>query len=76
MILTVNIPYQVQTVGLNPFQLVLVGTVLELTAFLAEVPTGIVADIYSRHKRSSGRRPCLQIIVVLIIALVVMYGLA
>jgi Major Facilitator Superfamily. len=39
----------VQTVGLNPFQLVLVGTVLELTAFIAEVPTGIIADVYSRR---------------------------
>jgi DHA3 family tetracycline resistance protein-like MFS transporter len=49
VIFTVSILYQVQTVGLNPFQLVLVGTVLELTAFLAEVPTGIVADVYSRR---------------------------
>jgi MFS transporter, DHA3 family, tetracycline resistance protein len=49
VVFTVSILYQVQTVGLNPFQLVLVGTVLELTAFLAEVPTGIVADMYSRR---------------------------
>lgn len=41
--------YQVETVGLNPFQIVLVGSVLELTAFLAEVPTGILADVYSRR---------------------------
>lgn len=46
---TTSILYQVQTVGLNPLQLVLVGTVLELTAFLAEVPTGIIADVYSRR---------------------------
>ncbi|MBI4675532.1 MAG: hypothetical protein HY741_28140 [Chloroflexi bacterium] len=44
-----SILYQVQTVGLNPFQLVLVGTVLEFTAFVAEVPTGILADVYSRR---------------------------
>ncbi|OQY80978.1 MAG: hypothetical protein B6D41_20340 [Chloroflexi bacterium UTCFX4] len=49
VIFTANILYQVQTVGLNPFQLVLVGTVLELTAFIAEVPTGIIADVYSRR---------------------------
>lgn len=41
--------YMVKTVGLNPLQLVLVGTVLELTAFLCEVPTGVVADVYSRR---------------------------
>lgn len=41
--------YRVTVVGLNPLQLVLVGTVLELSAFLAEVPTGIVADVYSRR---------------------------
>lgn len=46
---TVNLVYQVQTVGLNPLQIVLVGTALELTAFLFEVPTGIVADTYSRR---------------------------
>lgn len=49
VIFTVSILYQVQTVGLNPFQLVLVGTLLELTAFVAEVPTGIIADVYSRR---------------------------
>lgn len=41
--------YQVTMVGLNPLQLVLVGTVLEATAFTFEVPTGIVADVYSRR---------------------------
>lgn len=46
---TVSMVYQVQEVGLSPFELVLVGTVLEATAFLFEVPTGIVADVYSRR---------------------------
>jgi MFS transporter, DHA3 family, tetracycline resistance protein len=41
--------YFVQTVGMNPLQLVLVGTFMELTVFLFEVPTGIVADVYSRR---------------------------
>jgi DHA3 family tetracycline resistance protein-like MFS transporter len=41
--------YRVQIVGMNPFQLVLVGTVLEITCFLFEVPTGVVADTYSRR---------------------------
>ena len=49
LIFTVNMVYQATVVGLSPFQLVLVGTVLEATCFLFEVPTGIVADIYSRR---------------------------
>ncbi|MFL5758152.1 MAG: MFS transporter [Thermomicrobiales bacterium] len=46
---TVQLIYQVTVVGLNPFQMVLVGTVLEITCFSFEVPTGIVADVYSRR---------------------------
>ncbi|MEM9776476.1 MAG: MFS transporter, partial [Chloroflexota bacterium] len=34
--------------GLTPLQLVLLGTTLEIAIFFAEVPTGIVADLYSR----------------------------
>lgn len=49
MIFTVNLVYQVEIAHLNPLQLVLVGTVLEATVFLLEVPTGIVADMYSRR---------------------------
>ncbi|MDX1991972.1 MAG: MFS transporter [bacterium] len=41
--------YFIREVGLNPLQLVLVGTALEVSAFLLEVPTGIVADVYSRR---------------------------
>jgi DHA3 family tetracycline resistance protein-like MFS transporter len=41
--------YFVKTVGMSPLQLVLVGTFMELTVFLFEVPTGIVADVYSRR---------------------------
>jgi MFS family permease len=46
---TVTAVYFVREVGLNPFQLVLVGTVMELAIFLFEVPTGVVADTYSRR---------------------------
>ncbi len=49
MIFTVLAVYFVQTVGMNPLQLVLVGTVVEVTILLFEVPTGIVADAYSRR---------------------------
>ena len=48
-IFTLNMVYQVTIVGLNPLQLVLVGTTLEATVFLFEIPTGVVADIYSRR---------------------------
>ncbi len=49
LVFTVDMVYQVQVVGLNPLQLVLVGTALEVTIFLFEVPTGVVADVYSRR---------------------------
>jgi len=48
-VFAVNMVYQVETVGLSPLQLVLVGTALEAAVFLFEVPTGIVADVYSRR---------------------------
>ncbi len=41
--------YFVTIIGLTPLQLVLVGTALEATVFLFEVPTGVVADVYSRR---------------------------
>lgn len=49
IIVSVNLIYQVQVAHLNPLQLVLVGTVLEATAFLCQVPTGVLADVYSRR---------------------------
>jgi MFS transporter, DHA3 family, tetracycline resistance protein len=41
--------YYFDVVGLSAFQLVLVGTALEISAFLFETPTGVVADVYSRR---------------------------
>ena len=49
LIFTVNLVYQVTIVGLDPLQLVLVGTMLEATVFIFEIPTGIVADLKSRR---------------------------
>lgn len=49
MMATVSMIYQVEVAGLGPLELVLVGTALELSAFLFEIPTGIVADRYSRR---------------------------
>ena len=47
---TVSMVFMVTVAGLDPLQMVLVGTVLELSAFLFEIPTGIVADVYSRRR--------------------------
>lgn len=41
--------YMVKTVQLDPLQLVLVGTVLEGAILIFEVPTGVVADTFSRR---------------------------
>jgi DHA3 family tetracycline resistance protein-like MFS transporter len=41
--------YLVSVLHLSPLQLVLMGTAMEGTVFLFEVPTGIVADTYSRR---------------------------
>ena len=48
LVATVTIVYHIETVHLNPLQLILVGTTLELACFIFEIPTGIVADVYSR----------------------------
>jgi DHA3 family tetracycline resistance protein-like MFS transporter len=46
---TVVAVYYVTIVGLDPFQLMLVGTTLMIVILLSEVPTGVVADVYSRR---------------------------
>ena len=46
---TFNLVYQTTVANLSPLQLVLVGTVLESSIFLFEIPTGIIADVYSRR---------------------------
>jgi len=48
-IFTVNMLYQVTVVELTPLQLVLVGTILEASVFVFEVPTGVLADVKSRR---------------------------
>ena len=40
--------YRLTIAHLDPLQLVLVGTTLEASVFLFEIPTGIIADLYSR----------------------------
>ena len=39
-----------QVVGLQPLQIVLTGTVMEISCFLAQIPTCIIADLYSRKR--------------------------
>lgn len=46
---TLSAIYRVREAGLSPFQLVLLGTALEGAVLLCEVPTGVVADLYSRR---------------------------
>lgn len=41
--------YEVKVVGLNGLQLALSGTTLEVTILLFEIPTGVIADVYSRR---------------------------
>lgn len=49
MVLTSAGLFMIQDAHLNALQLVLVGTALELSAFLFEVPTGVLADTVSRR---------------------------
>src|SRR5262245_45506435 len=49
LILTTLAVYYVTAVGMNPFQLVLAGTVFESAILLCEIPTGVIADTWSRR---------------------------
>ncbi|GHO85454.1 MFS transporter [Dictyobacter formicarum] len=49
IIFSINMVYQIETVKLNPLQLILVGTAMEIACFVCQVPTGILADTYSRR---------------------------
>ncbi len=49
MYFTVSTIYRVEVAGLNPLQLVLVGTIMEASIFIFEIPTGVVADVFSRR---------------------------
>ncbi|MFI6926015.1 MFS transporter [Nonomuraea spiralis] len=46
---TTSVVYYVDEAGLNPFQLVMLGTVLEGAYFLIQLPTGMLADLVSRR---------------------------
>ena len=42
--------YFISDVHLDPLQLVLLGTVMELSILVFEIPTGVVADAVSRRR--------------------------
>lgn len=48
VMITTSMVFMVEIAELDPLQMVLVGTVLEASVFFLEVPTGVVADTYSR----------------------------
>ncbi|WP_138858572.1 MFS transporter [Exiguobacterium mexicanum] len=50
MVFTLNAIYYVTTAELNALQLVLIGTILEVSILLFELPTGLVADLYGRKQ--------------------------
>jgi DHA3 family tetracycline resistance protein-like MFS transporter len=47
---TVAMVYRIEVVHLDPLRLVLLGTALEVSIFLFEVPTGVLADTYGRRR--------------------------
>ncbi len=49
VVFTMYMLFQVDLVGLTALQLVLVGTALEVTVMIFEIPTGVVADTISRR---------------------------
>ncbi len=48
LMFTAAIIYRIDVVNLEIYQLILLGTALEIAVLLFEVPTGVVADLYSR----------------------------
>src|SRR4030081_3485480 len=48
LISIVNLVYQFEVAHLDPLGLLLVGSTLELTCLAFQVPTGLLADTYSR----------------------------
>lgn len=49
MAFTTSVVYRVEDGGLDPFQLLMIGTVLEVTYLVFQLPTGFLADLVSRR---------------------------
>ena len=41
--------YETTAAGLNPLQLMAIGAALSISRLVLEIPTGVVADLYSRR---------------------------
>ncbi|OLV15806.1 MFS transporter [Deinococcus marmoris] len=67
--------YFVTVAGLDPLQLLLIGAALEGAAFLLEVPTGVVADVYSRRRSVILGCLCLGVAMALVAAFPVFWAL-
>ena len=67
--------YFVTVAGLNPLQLLLIGAALEGAAFLLEVPTGVVADVYSRRRSVILGCLCLGVAMALVAAFPMFWAL-
>jgi len=50
IVFTISAIYYVSVAQLNALELVLIGTILELTVFICEIPTGLFADFFGRKK--------------------------
>jgi DHA3 family tetracycline resistance protein-like MFS transporter len=46
---TTSVVYRVEDGGLNPFELLMIGTVLEVSYLVFQLPTGFLADLVSRR---------------------------
>ena len=49
MMFTISVLYRIDIANLEAYQLILLGSALEIAVLLFEVPTGIIADIKSRR---------------------------
>ena len=49
MLLTVELVYLIKAVGFDPLQLVFIGTIRQSVSFVFQLPTGVLADMYSRR---------------------------
>jgi MFS family permease len=67
--------YFVTVAGLDPLQLLLIGAALEGAAFVLEVPTGVVADVYSRRRSVILGCLCLGVSMLLVAAFPVFWAL-
>lgn len=46
---TTAVVYRVEAGGMNPFELLMIGTILEVTYLVFQLPTGFLADLVSRR---------------------------